>query len=57
MNKKPLLNLAIPGGEEQRVESILSQVEQALGFVPDGMRLYGLSLHFSPDVTDRAPQI
>lgn len=43
MNEKPLLNPAIPGGEEQHVEGILSQVEQALGFVPDGMRLYSIS--------------
>ena len=43
MNEKPLITPNVPRGEEQHVEGILNQVEQALGFVPDGLRLYSIS--------------
>ncbi|MCP4408298.1 MAG: carboxymuconolactone decarboxylase family protein [Gammaproteobacteria bacterium] len=43
MNGKALISPTIPSGEEQRVEGTLNQVAQALGFVPDGLRLYGIS--------------
>jgi uncharacterized peroxidase-related enzyme len=39
----PLLTPRPPAGEEQRVASILEAVEQHLGFVPDGLRLYSVS--------------
>lgn len=32
-----------PTGEETRVAGVLSAIEQRLGFVPDGLRLYTLS--------------
>lgn len=40
---RPLLTPQIPTGEEARVEAIFSQVEAALGFVPDALRLYSFS--------------
>jgi alkylhydroperoxidase family enzyme len=43
MSEKALLSPSIPTGEEDRVANILNQVEQALGFIPDGLRLYGIS--------------
>lgn len=33
----------IPSGEEDRVNGILGNIEQHLGFVPDGLRLYSIS--------------
>jgi uncharacterized peroxidase-related enzyme len=32
-----------PAGEEDRVNAIFSNIEQQVGFVPDGLRLYSLS--------------
>ena len=39
----PLLNPAPPEAQQAQVEAIFGQVEQHLGFVPDGLRLYGIS--------------
>jgi len=33
----------VPSGEEDRVNGILGNIEQHLGFVPDGLRLYSIS--------------
>jgi len=41
--ESPLLVPHPPAGEEQRVAAILGAVEQHLGFVPDGLRLYSIS--------------
>ena len=38
-----LLSPKPPAGEEGRVAAVLSAVEQHVGFVPDGLRLYSLS--------------
>ncbi len=43
MKQKPLISPNAPSGEEKQVKSILNQVEQTLGFVPDGLRLYSIS--------------
>jgi uncharacterized peroxidase-related enzyme len=45
MNKKEsaLLYPQAPAGEEDRVNAILGNIEQHLGFVPDGLRLYSIS--------------
>ena len=42
-NKQPLLNPCPPIGEEARVDAVLGAIEQKLGFVPDGLRLYTFS--------------
>jgi uncharacterized peroxidase-related enzyme len=42
-NTRPLLTPKPPVGEEARVAAIFSAIEQRLGFVPDGLRLYSLS--------------
>ncbi len=42
-DKKPLLTPQIPLGEEAKVAEIFSAVEQRVGFVPDGLRLYSFS--------------
>lgn len=41
--KHALLNPVPPVGEEERVEAIFSQVQETMGFVPDGLRLYAIS--------------
>jgi len=33
----------VPKGEEEKVDAILSNFEQHMGFVPDGLRLYSIS--------------
>ena len=46
MNKQvrqPLLQPTPPAAEAMRVETILNGVKERFGFVPDGLRLYGLS--------------
>jgi alkylhydroperoxidase family enzyme len=40
---QPLLIPQPPVGEEPRVTAIFSAIEQTLGFVPDGLRLYSIS--------------
>lgn len=42
-NKQTLIYPQVPAGEEDRVSTILNNIEQHLGFVPDGLRLYGIS--------------
>lgn len=43
VNQQPLLNPCPPIGEEARVNAVLGAIEQKLGFVPDGLRLYSFS--------------
>jgi alkylhydroperoxidase family enzyme len=40
---RPLLSPRPPIGEEERIAAIFASVEQHIGFVPDGLRLYSLS--------------
>lgn len=40
---QPLLKPLPPAGEEARVAATLGAIEQRLGFVPDGLRLFGIS--------------
>lgn len=40
---KPLLNPRPPMGQESRVEAVYQAVQNHIGFVPDGLRLYSLS--------------
>ncbi|MDA8382584.1 MAG: hypothetical protein M0037_05880 [Betaproteobacteria bacterium] len=40
---QPLLTPQIPAGEEARVAALYGTIEARLGFVPDGLRLYGIS--------------
>lgn len=42
-NAQPLLNPCPPVGEEDRVAAVFGAIEQKLGFVPDGLRLYSFS--------------
>ena len=42
-NTKPLLNPLPPAGEEARVNAVFGAIEQKLGFVPDGLRLFSFS--------------
>lgn len=42
-NQQPLLTPQIPAGEEAKVADIFSAIEQRVGFVPDGLRLYSFS--------------
>ncbi|HEY9099817.1 MAG TPA: hypothetical protein VIN38_13195 [Thiobacillus sp.] len=39
----PLLNPLPPAGQEDRVEAVYREIQEKIGFVPDGLRLYGLS--------------
>jgi alkylhydroperoxidase family enzyme len=41
----PLLQPTPPAAEQGRVAAIFSAIEQRMGGVPDGLRLYGLSPH------------
>ena len=41
--EKALITPVVPAGEESRVAAVLGAVEEHLGFVPDGLRLYSLS--------------
>jgi uncharacterized peroxidase-related enzyme len=42
-NNKPLINPQVPAGEEGRVAAVFGAIEQHIGFVPDGLRLYSFS--------------
>lgn len=42
-NNQPLLHPIPPSGDEDRVAAVLGAIEQKLGFVPDGLRLYSFS--------------
>jgi alkylhydroperoxidase family enzyme len=39
----PLLDPQAPAGEEQRVADIFNAIQERIGFIPDGLRLYSLS--------------
>lgn len=39
----PLLQPVPPAGQEDRVNLVLSAMQDHLGFIPDGVRLYGIS--------------
>lgn len=41
--ERPLLTPQAPAGEEARVAATLEAIEQRIGFVPDGLRLFGIS--------------
>lgn len=41
--QQPLLQARPPKGEEDRVAAVLGVIEQKLGFVPDGLKLFGIS--------------
>lgn len=43
VQQPPFIMPVPPTGEEARVAGVLSAIEQRLGFVPDGLRLYTLS--------------
>lgn len=40
---QPLLTPTVPAGEETRAVAVLNHIQEAIGFVPDGIRLYGIS--------------
>ena len=40
---QPLISPVVPTGEEDRVAGVLAAVEDHIGFVPDGLRLYSFS--------------
>lgn len=40
---QPLISPVVPTGEEDRVAGVLAAVEEHIGFVPDGLRLYSFS--------------
>ena len=42
-NNKALLNPTPPTGEEQRVDAVFGMAKEMIGYVPAGMRLYGIS--------------
>ena len=42
-NNQPLINPHVPVGDESRVAAVFGPIEEHLGFVPDGVRLYSLS--------------
>jgi hypothetical protein len=42
-DSKALLNPTPPVGEEARVTAVFKMAEEMIGFVPAGMRLYGIS--------------
>lgn len=41
--QRPLIDPVPPSGDEARVAAPLAAIQQELGFVPDGLRLYGVS--------------
>jgi alkylhydroperoxidase family enzyme len=41
--ERPLIAPVPPAGEEDRVTQVFDAVAQQIGFVPDGLRLYGIS--------------
>jgi alkylhydroperoxidase family enzyme len=42
-NATPLIFPQAPAGDEQRVADIFSAIQERVGFIPDGLRLYSLS--------------
>jgi alkylhydroperoxidase family enzyme len=43
MHTAPLIDPVPPLGEEARAEAVFAAVAKGFGFVPDGLRLYGIS--------------
>lgn len=43
MKDNVLINITPPVADQKQVESIFAKIEESLGFVPDGLRLYGVS--------------
>lgn len=41
--EQPLIIPTVPAGDEARVTAILDGIQQHMGFIPDGLRLYTLS--------------
>lgn len=41
--QQPLLNPEPPPGQEEKVAGIFAMLEEQMGFVPDGLRLYAIS--------------
>jgi alkylhydroperoxidase family enzyme len=42
-NVTALLHPEVPKGDEEKVDAILGAIEERVGFVPDGLRLYSIS--------------
>lgn len=42
-NQRPLITPLVPEQDKQHVDEIFSNVQQHMGFVPDGLRLYSMS--------------
>lgn len=40
---QPLLNPSVPAGHEDKVAALFGAIESRISFVPDGLRLYGIS--------------
>lgn len=43
IDTQPLLHPVPPAGQEDRVNQVFAGIEDHIGFVPDGLRLYGIS--------------
>lgn len=43
LDTQPLLHPVPPAGQEDRVNQVFSAIKERLGFIPDGLRLYGIS--------------
>ncbi len=43
MNDNVLIDITPPDTDRNQVETVFSMIEESLGFVPDGLRLYGVS--------------
>lgn len=43
VNTQPLLHPVPPAGQEDRVNQVFAGIKERLGFIPDGLRLYGIS--------------
>lgn len=64
----PLIFPQAPAGDEQRVAAIFSAIQERVGFIPDGLRLYSLSpplletfvgnvAYFNGGGTDLSPEL
>lgn len=43
LDTQPLLHPVPPAGQEDRVNQVFSGIKAHLGFIPDGLKLYGIS--------------
>jgi alkylhydroperoxidase family enzyme len=43
LNETPLITPYPPQGEETRVENVLGAIQEHIGFIPDGLKLYSFS--------------